>query len=443
MSCQTGSSPTAYQCTVVPYACRVERLERHKRLMGFVPQDDVMYRNLTVEENLTYSACFRLPGSTSESQRTQVVANAIAVLGLGDVRHSLIGDEEVRGISGGQRKRVNVGIELVADPSLMFLDEPTSGLDSTASKLVVQALKRVAQSGVTVAAVIHQPSYETFSFFDDLVLLAKGGLTAYCGLQQGVQAYFEGLGFEVPEHVNPADAFLDIISGAIMPKSGAAVDIAAAWRAHQSGIDAAAGAAQQQAGASAVVSVHGGRSSNGAAMVSNLEADTLPETQTLRDPKVLLRHARRLLLLGLALTATAVRDNLSSTAAAVQEAVLSIRTAAADQLQDWAAMLAAPRSSSSSSGANSRLRHSRASTDAAVSSRRSPPGLVRQFYWCLSRAVLMRTREPMLVFIEYIIYAITGSFLGLMSDRGRGSIADYVGNVVYNIVALGMLAMVH
>lgn len=93
----------------------------------------------------------------------------------------------MRGISGGQVKRVNVGLELVSLPSLLFLDEPTSGLDSSASKLLVQCLQRVARTGVTVAAVIHQPSYETFCLFDDLILLAKGGVTAYYGPQDGVQ----------------------------------------------------------------------------------------------------------------------------------------------------------------------------------------------------------------------------------------------------------------
>lgn len=185
-------------------------------------------------------------------------------------------------------------------PGASLQDEPTSGLDSTASKLVVQCLQRVARTGVTVAAVIHQPSWETFCLFDDLILLAKGGLTAYYGPQDGVQAsvacqllrvqlpsipyagcsvrdlqqqmtswhqlghvftvwewcccccccwssscclttalrlcmqaYFEQLGFEIPQHMNPADAYLDIIAQAILPKSGQALDIAACWRTRQ------------------------------------------------------------------------------------------------------------------------------------------------------------------------------------------------------------------
>ena len=122
-----------------------------------------------------------------KSVRLELLEHAIQVLGLVDIRHSLIGDEEVRGISGGQRKRVNIGIELVADPAILFLDEPTSGLDSTASKQVIQGVQRVARDGVTVAAVIHQPSYETFCMFDDLILLAKGGRTVYFGLQTDVQ----------------------------------------------------------------------------------------------------------------------------------------------------------------------------------------------------------------------------------------------------------------
>jgi ABC-type multidrug transport system ATPase subunit len=92
-----------------------------------------------------------------QCDRVLVVERIIAALGLGPIRDSLVGTVEKRGISGGQRKRVNVGLEMVMEPSLLILDEPTSGLDSTSSRLVLQALRREADMGVNVGVVLHQP----------------------------------------------------------------------------------------------------------------------------------------------------------------------------------------------------------------------------------------------------------------------------------------------
>lgn len=90
-------------------------------------------------------------------ERVLVVERIIQELGLGGIRDSLVGTVEKRGVSGGQRKRVNVGLELAIEPSLLILDEPTSGLDSTSSRLVLQALRREAMEGVNVILVVHQP----------------------------------------------------------------------------------------------------------------------------------------------------------------------------------------------------------------------------------------------------------------------------------------------
>lgn len=130
-----------------------DSLLKYPKLVGFVPQEDVMHRDCTVLEvkkkslsflvsflnsssvpcsslqNLTFSALTRLPNSLTPQEKRDVIAEVLSLLGLEEIKDSLIGDEDVRGISGGQRKRVNIGIELVADPSVLFLDEPTSGLD--------------------------------------------------------------------------------------------------------------------------------------------------------------------------------------------------------------------------------------------------------------------------------------------------------------------------
>jgi ABC-type multidrug transport system ATPase subunit len=124
--------------------------------IGFVPQEDIMLRVATVEETLRTAALLRLPSSYTMRQIRSTVKIVLDMLGLTEIRTSIIGDEETRGISGGQRKRVNIGMELVASPSILFLDEPTSGLDSSTSMDVCQRLKEIAQeANIIVAAVIH------------------------------------------------------------------------------------------------------------------------------------------------------------------------------------------------------------------------------------------------------------------------------------------------
>ena len=137
-----------------------------------------MIRTLSVKETLLFSAKTRLPSDLSNKEKHKMVNTTLKLLGLDEIKHSLIGDEVVRGISGGQRKRVNIGIEVVSDPTVLFLDEPTSGLDSSSSKEVITALNKLAHNlKLTIAAVIHQPRYEIFSLFDDVLLLGKGGKT--------------------------------------------------------------------------------------------------------------------------------------------------------------------------------------------------------------------------------------------------------------------------
>ena len=159
-------------------------------------------------------------GALGPRNPNQKVANVMRVLGLYEHRFAIIGDEKRRGISGGQRKRVNVAMELVGDPSVLFLDEPTTGLDSTTSFELVQALKAIASHRhVNVAAVIHQPSAKIFSAFDDGLLLGSGGATVYLGPSSHALAYFTSLGFEIPPHENPADFFLDAILAKVPSKS--------------------------------------------------------------------------------------------------------------------------------------------------------------------------------------------------------------------------------
>ncbi|KAF9362337.1 hypothetical protein BGX34_006378, partial [Mortierella sp. NVP85] len=190
-----------------------EDLSHYRKLIGFVPQEDVMMRELTVHDVLLHSAYMRLPSNLQRTEMTQKVLEIIDFLGLNSVMDSVVGDAEHRGISGGQRKRVNIGMELVADPSILFLDEPTSGLDSSTSGDVCKLLRSVARrKGLTVAAVIHSPSPVAFDQFDDLLLLGQNGRVVYHGPRVEAPAYFAAIGFPVPEGASPSDFYLDVIS---------------------------------------------------------------------------------------------------------------------------------------------------------------------------------------------------------------------------------------
>lgn len=201
-----------------------ESIHSYKKIIGFVPQDDIVHGNLTVQENLVFSARCRLSADLQREDRTLVIERVIESLGLQAVSDSLVGTVEKRGISGGQRKRVNVGLEMVMEPSLLILDEPTSGLDSSSSLLVLRALRREARAGVNICMVVHQPSYALFNMFDELLLLAKGGLTVYHGPVKQVEAYFEDLGISIPERVNPPDHFIDILEGIAKPSASSVVN---------------------------------------------------------------------------------------------------------------------------------------------------------------------------------------------------------------------------
>lgn len=150
----------------------------------------------------------------SHNEKRLKVLEVIQFLGLGHIMDNPIGDVETRGVSGGERKRVNIGMELVASPSILFLDEPTSGLDSATSLEVCKLLKQIAQEQfLTVAAVVHSPSPHAFGQFDDLLLLGSGGRVVYSGPRDEASHYFESIGYPVPEDESPADFFIALAAG--------------------------------------------------------------------------------------------------------------------------------------------------------------------------------------------------------------------------------------
>ncbi|CAO2040178.1 unnamed protein product [Urochloa humidicola] len=214
---------------------KIEPIRGYKKIIGFVPQDDIVHGNLTVEENLWFNARCRLSAEMSKADKVLVVERVIESLGLQGIRDSLVGTVEKRGISGGQRKRVNVGLEMVMEPSVLILDEPTSGLDSASSLLLLRALRREALEGVNISMVVHQPSYTLYRMFDDLILLAKGGMTVYHGPVKKVEEYFQGLGIVVPDRENPPDYYIDILEGIVKPNFNPGVsvkDLPIRWMVH-------------------------------------------------------------------------------------------------------------------------------------------------------------------------------------------------------------------
>jgi ABC-type multidrug transport system ATPase subunit len=190
-----------------------EDIIAHRDRMGFVPQDDVVHDDLTVRENLWYSALLRMPGKSTQAEKQEIVDEALRDLHLERIANSIVGSVENRGVSGGERKRVNIGLELCADPRLLFLDEPTSGLDSTSSERVVKALRHMARKKtMTIMLVIHQPRFSIFTRFDEVILLGRRGMV-YHGPPLDALAHFERFGFKPTFNENPADFVLDVISG--------------------------------------------------------------------------------------------------------------------------------------------------------------------------------------------------------------------------------------
>ncbi|OAQ66072.1 ABC transporter [Pochonia chlamydosporia 170] len=181
----------------------------HNIRHAYVMQQDILLPTLTVRETLHYSAALRLPSSTSAEDRHRVVEEVIRELGLKECANTRIGNSQHRGCSGGEKRRVSIGVQLLANPSVLFLDEPTTGLDATSAFQLVRTLKALAQKGRTVITTIHQPRSEIWNLFDNLVVLSKGG-PVYAGSIPDCLPWFKTHGFSLPPFVNPAEYIIDI-----------------------------------------------------------------------------------------------------------------------------------------------------------------------------------------------------------------------------------------
>ncbi|RLN48076.1 hypothetical protein BBJ29_009318 [Phytophthora kernoviae] len=178
-----------------------------KRLTSYVMQDDLFYQTITVKEHLVFQARLRMGKTFTEKQYMQRVNEVMEELGLMKCRDTLIGGISLRGISGGERKRLSFATEILTNPSILFVDEPTSGLDSFMAETVTMQLQQIARDGRTVIATIHQPSSEVFALFDQLYLLSDGS-PVYQGKALESVGYFASLGYQCPPLMNPTDYFM-------------------------------------------------------------------------------------------------------------------------------------------------------------------------------------------------------------------------------------------
>ena len=176
-----------------------------KRQIAYVMQQDLFFGHLTVRDTLTYTALLRLPRELSRAEKEREVSGVIRRLRLDKCAHT-----PIMLISGGEKKRTNIGTELLTNPKIMMLDEPTSGLDSTSAVALITTLKSLAAEGTTVLTSIHQPSSAVFASFDSLLLLADGRVVFF-GPPTASLRYFAEKGFPCPEGYNAADHCMDLL----------------------------------------------------------------------------------------------------------------------------------------------------------------------------------------------------------------------------------------
>jgi ATP-binding cassette subfamily G (WHITE) protein 2 len=180
----------------------------YSSFIAYVLQEDILLASMTVKETLMFSAQLRTQGSSDEKRGR--VQQMIGELKLENVQDSYVGGGRLRGISGGEKKRVCIGMELITNPSVLFLDEPTSGLDSYTAYAIMQLVKAQSRLGRTVICSLHQPSSHIVNLIDQLVVMTRGQ-AVYSDSPSNVRPYFEALGYDFPKLGSPVDYLMQII----------------------------------------------------------------------------------------------------------------------------------------------------------------------------------------------------------------------------------------
>ena len=177
-----------------------------KSVSSYVVQEDEYIPTLTVQETLSFAQ--RMFVRSPDPKHIDILLSALK---LSHVKDTIVGSAAVRGISGGQRRRLSIAMGLLSNPSVLLLDEPTSGLDSPNALRVVKSLNQLSQHGLSLICSIHQPRSSIFHKFDLLLILHKG-TTVYFGPASAATSYFEShLHYPLPPNSNPADFFLDVL----------------------------------------------------------------------------------------------------------------------------------------------------------------------------------------------------------------------------------------
>ncbi|KAE8142807.1 P-loop containing nucleoside triphosphate hydrolase protein [Aspergillus pseudotamarii] len=211
-----------------------------RSMVSFVAQDDGnLMPALTVDETLLFAARLKLPSSMPDSEKRERVSEVITRFGLESCARRLVGSAIIRGISGGEKRRLSIACEILTMPRVLILDEPTSGLDSFMALTVLEVLQGLAAEGCTIILTVHQPTSSMWPLFSTCLLLSPDGLPLYSGETSEMRPYFYSVGFECPKAMNPADFFMDLAtSGEIQggyedskKRLGSLVD---AWKAHRS-----------------------------------------------------------------------------------------------------------------------------------------------------------------------------------------------------------------
>ena len=174
--------------------------------------DDALLPSLTVRETLCFAAGLRLPSFMSKDEKNRRAEEVLLKMGLKDCADNLIGNELVKGISGGEKRRVTIAVQILTDPRVLLLDEPTSGLDAFTASSIMEVLRGLADEGRTLILTIHQARSDLFGHFGNVLLLARGGRPTYSGAAAEMLGYFGRMGRECPRNTNPADFVMDLIT---------------------------------------------------------------------------------------------------------------------------------------------------------------------------------------------------------------------------------------
>lgn len=184
-----------------------------RSICAYVCQDDdSLLPCLTVRENLHFAAGLRLPTHLTKQEKIRRAESVMLKMGLRDCADNLVGSNLIKGISGGEKRRVTIAIQILTEPRVLILDEPTSGLDAFTACSILDVLRGLAAEGRTLILTIHQSRSDLFKHYGNILLLARGGSPVYAGKGSLMLPHFASLGFTCSPTINPADFALDLIS---------------------------------------------------------------------------------------------------------------------------------------------------------------------------------------------------------------------------------------